>query len=210
MVTCAASAGMVLLNKAALSSFEFNAPMSLLFFQCVVCVALVRLSALLGKLEAKCPALSYTSSNYLHAFTHQGNQLATKTMPHDVNMGFTGIICIAYHVQHHSGSAAHTQMERLGGKAIDVINLCGKSYLTASLLTKEGCAGFIKVEPINFPIVKLWFPVNLIFVGMIFTSFFALKALGVPMATVLKNLTNLFTIGGDFLLYRKVRRPCQE
>ena len=53
--------------------------------------------------------------------------------------------------------------------------------------------------------MKLWFPVNLIFVGMIFTSFFALKALGVPMATVLKNLTNLFTIGGDFFLYRKVR-----
>jgi len=103
---------MVLLNKAALSSFNFNAPMSLLFFQCVVCVVLVRLSALLG---------------------------------------------------------------------------------------------FVRVEKFNPAIVRLWFPVNLIFVGMIFTSFFALKALGVPMATVLKNLTNLFTIGGDFLLYRKVR-----
>lgn len=102
---------MVLLNKAALSSFDFNAPMSLLFFQCVVCVALVQLSVLLG---------------------------------------------------------------------------------------------YIKIEPISLPIVRLWFPVNLIFVGMIFTSFFALKNLGVPMATVLKNLTNLFTIGGDFLLYRKV------
>jgi len=107
---CCASAGMVLLNKAALSSFNFNAPMSLLFFQCVVCVVLVRLSALLG---------------------------------------------------------------------------------------------FVRVEKFNPAIVRLWFPVNLIFVGMIFTSFFALKALGVPMATVLKNLTNLFTIGGDFLLYRK-------
>jgi GDP-mannose transporter len=40
---------------------------------------------------------------------------------------------------------------------------------------------------------------------MIWTSFFALKNLGVPMATVLKNLTNLFTIGGDYLLYGKVR-----
>jgi GDP-mannose transporter len=37
--------------------------------------------------------------------------------------------------------------------------------------------------------------------GMIWTSFFALKDLGVAMATVLKNLTNLFTIGGDWLLY---------
>jgi GDP-mannose transporter len=39
---------------------------------------------------------------------------------------------------------------------------------------------------------------------MIWTSFFALKNLGVPMATVLKNVTNLFTIGGDYLLYGKV------
>ena len=102
---------MVLLNKAALSSFDFNAPMSLLFFQCVVCVILVQLYS---------------------AF------------------------------------------------------------------------GYIKIEPMNKAIVKLWFPVNLIFVGMIFTSFFALKFLGVPMVTVLKNLTNLFTICGDYLLYRKV------
>lgn len=107
---CFASAGMVLLNKAALSSFSFNAPMSLLFFQCVVCVILVWLTALLG---------------------------------------------------------------------------------------------FIRLEPFNLAIIKIWFPVNLIFVGMIFTSFFALKDLGVPMATVLKNLTNLFTIVGDFVLFRK-------
>ena len=106
----AASAGMVLLNKAALSSFSFESPTSLLFFQCALCVVLVRASAVLG---------------------------------------------------------------------------------------------FIRLEPFNLEIVKLWFPVNLIFVGMIWTSFFALKSLGVPMATVLKNLTNLFTIGGDYFLYKK-------
>ena len=57
----------------------------------------------------------------------------------------------------------------------------------------------------SFKIAQVWIPVNIIFVGMIWTSFFALKNLGVPMATVLKNLTNLFTIGGDYLLYGKVR-----
>ena len=58
----------------------------------------------------------------------------------------------------------------------------------------------------SFKIARVWMPVNLIFVGMIWTSFFALKNLGVPMATVLKNVTNLFTIVGDYLLYGKVRR----
>ncbi len=86
-----------------------------------------------------------------------------------------------------------------------VRSLCRKRLLRPAI-----SAGFIRVESINLPIVKLWFPVNLIFVGMIFTSFFALKALGVPMATVLKNLTNLFTIGGDYFLYRKVRPHCRK
>ena len=57
----------------------------------------------------------------------------------------------------------------------------------------------------SFKIARVWMPVNMIFVGMIWTSFFALKNLGVPMATVLKNVTNLFTIVGDYLMYGKVR-----
>lgn len=38
----AASASMVLVNKAALSSFAFTAPAALLLFQCCVCVTLVQ------------------------------------------------------------------------------------------------------------------------------------------------------------------------
>ena len=45
---CVASASMVLLNKAALSSFDFNSTTSLLFFQCLVCVVLVKLAELVG------------------------------------------------------------------------------------------------------------------------------------------------------------------
>ena len=45
---CVASASMVLLNKAALSSFDFNSTTSLLFFQCLVCVVLVKVAELVG------------------------------------------------------------------------------------------------------------------------------------------------------------------
>ena len=50
---CIASGSMVLLNKAALSSFDFDAPTCLLFFQCLTCALLVRLASLFGlvKLE---------------------------------------------------------------------------------------------------------------------------------------------------------------
>jgi GDP-mannose transporter len=62
-------------------------------------------------------------------------------------------------------------------------------------------AGLVQVEPWNLRVVRIWLPVNAIFVGMIGTSFWALKGLNVAMVTVLKNLTNLFTIGGDFWFY---------
>jgi GDP-mannose transporter len=47
----------------------------------------------------------------------------------------------------------------------------------------------------------MWFPVNLIFVGMIWTSFYALKSMGVAMVTILKNLTNLIIIIGDYYFF---------
>jgi GDP-mannose transporter len=100
-----------LLNKAALSSFDFKAPDSLLFFQCALCVVLVRLFALFG---------------------------------------------------------------------------------------------YIKVEPFNWNIVRVWYPSNLIFVGMIITSFWALKDLGVATVTVLKNMTNLIVVSSEYFLYGRV------
>jgi GDP-mannose transporter len=42
-------------------------------------------------------------------------------------------------------------------------------------------AGLVKVEPIKFSIIRIWMPVNLVFVGMIGTSFWALRSLNVGM-----------------------------
>ncbi len=60
-----------------------------------------------------------------------------------------------------------------------------------------------RVQPWNWQIAQSWFPANIVFVGMLWTSFPALQLLGVGMVTVLKNLTNLFTIFGDIVLYNK-------
>ncbi|EFN57445.1 hypothetical protein CHLNCDRAFT_20838 [Chlorella variabilis] len=64
-------------------------------------------------------------------------------------------------------------------------------------------AGIVKLEPLNSHIIKIWLPVNLVFLGMIGTSFWALRSLNVGMVTVLKQLTNLFVLGGDYLLYNR-------
>ncbi|BDA51640.1 GDP-mannose transporter [Coccomyxa sp. Obi] len=108
---CFASGSMVLLNKAALSSWDFQSPILLLFFQCLSCCIFVAVLSVLN------------------------------------------LVCL---------------------------------------------------EPWNLEIVRLWLPVNVIFVGMIWSSFSALRNLGVPMATVLKNMTNIFTICGDYAFYGKV------
>ena len=74
-------------------------------------------------------------------------------------------------------------------------------FLCVSLVKITESLGLVKVEPFNPKIVRIWLPVNAIFVGMIGSSFWALQALNVAMVTVLKNLTNLFTIGGDYYFY---------
>ena len=107
---CSASISMVLLNKLVLSYFDFDAPNSLLFFQCVVAVVLVTLSNALGLLQ---------------------------------------------------------------------------------------------MDEFSWKVVRLWLPVNLIFVGMIWSGFYSLRSLGVAMVTLLKNLTNFIVIVGDWVFFKK-------
>ena len=52
-------------------------------------------------------------------------------------------------------------------------------------------------------LLQVWAPVNLIFVGMIVTSFYALKLIGVGMFTILKNLSNFITITGDWYFFNR-------
>mmetsp|Transcript_30967 Transcript_30967/g.52016 ORF Transcript_30967/g.52016 Transcript_30967/m.52016 type:complete len:366 (-) Transcript_30967:444-1541(-) len=63
--------------------------------------------------------------------------------------------------------------------------------------------GAIKLEPLSFKLIKVWAPVNFIFVGMIWTSFFSLKLLGVAMMTVLKNTTNILVVFGDIYWFNR-------
>lgn len=64
--------------------------------------------------------------------------------------------------------------------------------------------GWVKpLQPLTQNLVMLWFPVNLLFVGMIGSSFYALKQVGVGMVTVWKNLSNVVTAVGDVTIYQK-------
>ncbi|GAB4847766.1 GDP-mannose transporter gonst1 [Ancistrocladus abbreviatus] len=63
--------------------------------------------------------------------------------------------------------------------------------------------GLISTEPLTWKLIKVWLPVNFIFVGMLITSMFSLKYINVAMVTVLKNVTNVITAVGEMYLFNK-------
>ncbi|KAJ9523828.1 hypothetical protein QJQ45_020029 [Haematococcus lacustris] len=76
--------------------------------------------------------------------------------------------------------------------------------LTVVLVKACEVLGLIKpLQPLRRELVLVWFPVNLLFVAMIGSSFYALKLVGVGMVTVWKNLSNFVTAMGDLFLFGK-------
>ncbi|GAB2279153.1 hypothetical protein Dimus_013808 [Dionaea muscipula] len=63
--------------------------------------------------------------------------------------------------------------------------------------------GVVSAEPLTWKLMKVWLPVNFIFVGMLITSMFSLKYINVAMVTVLKNVTNVITAVGETYLFSK-------
>jgi GDP-mannose transporter len=61
--------------------------------------------------------------------------------------------------------------------------------------------GVVEYPSFELIVAKAWLPVNLLFIGMLCSGFISLSYLSIPMATVLKNLTNMFTIFGDWYLF---------
>lgn len=64
-------------------------------------------------------------------------------------------------------------------------------------------SGAIVTEPVTWRLVKVWFPVNCLFVGMLVTSTYSLKFMNVAMVTILKNVTNLITACGEIYFFNK-------
>jgi GDP-mannose transporter len=81
--------------------------------------------------------------------------------------------------------------------------LCFQCALAATLVKLCELAGLVKLQPLKRDLVSIWFPVNLIFVGMIGSSFYALQHVGVAMVTVWKNVSNFVTAVCDVTIYKK-------
>uniref|UniRef100_A0A2P2L9Y6 GDP-mannose transporter GONST1-like n=1 Tax=Rhizophora mucronata TaxID=61149 RepID=A0A2P2L9Y6_RHIMU len=78
-----------------------------------------------------------------------------------------------------------------------------QNLISVIIVSMLSSLGFISVEPLTGRLIKVWLPVNAIFVGMLITSMFSLKYINVAMVTVLKNVTNVITAVGEMYLFNK-------
>lgn len=63
--------------------------------------------------------------------------------------------------------------------------------------------GVVSVEKLDWKLVRVWTPVNLIFVGMLVSGMYSLKYINIAMVTILKNMTNILTALGEIYMFQK-------
>lgn len=61
--------------------------------------------------------------------------------------------------------------------------------------------GWVEFANFDMNMAKEWLPLNILFIGMLCTSFFSLVYVSVPMVTIFKNMTNLLTVFGDWYFF---------
>nr|XP_043622960.1 GDP-mannose transporter GONST2-like [Erigeron canadensis] len=66
-----------------------------------------------------------------------------------------------------------------------------------------GFSGVVSLEKLNWKLIKVWIPVNLIFVAMLVSGMYSLKHINIAMVTILKNVTNILTAVGELYIFRK-------
>ncbi|KAJ3681465.1 hypothetical protein LUZ60_015954 [Juncus effusus] len=78
-----------------------------------------------------------------------------------------------------------------------------QNFVSVSIVSMLSLFGIISTEPLNWKLIRVWLPVNFIFVGMLITSMFSLKHINVAMVTILKNVTNVMTALGETYMFNK-------
>ncbi|XP_078152550.1 golgi nucleotide sugar transporter 1 isoform X1 [Carex rostrata] len=78
-----------------------------------------------------------------------------------------------------------------------------QNFVSVIVVSILSLSGMISTEPLTWRLVRVWLPVNFIFVGMLITSMFSLKHINVAMVTILKNVTNVITALGETYLFGK-------
>ncbi|PWZ16948.1 GDP-mannose transporter GONST1 [Zea mays] len=78
-----------------------------------------------------------------------------------------------------------------------------QNIVSVTIVSTLSLSGVVPTEPLTWNLIKVWLPVNIIFVGMLITSMFSLKYINVAMLTILKNVANVLTASGETYFFKK-------
>ncbi|KAK3206495.1 hypothetical protein Dsin_020541 [Dipteronia sinensis] len=78
-----------------------------------------------------------------------------------------------------------------------------QNLISTLVVVVFGFFGAVSVEKLNWKLIKIWIPVNIIFVGMLVSGMYSLKYINIAMVTILKNVTNILTAIGELYIFRK-------
>ncbi|KAJ3681960.1 hypothetical protein LUZ60_014533 [Juncus effusus] len=78
-----------------------------------------------------------------------------------------------------------------------------QNIICVIIIMALGLCRLISTEKFTWKLVRVWLPVNFIFLGMLVTSMYSLNYMNIAMVTILKNMTNILTAIGEIYLFRK-------
>ncbi|GMP89615.1 hypothetical protein CsSME_00041108 [Camellia sinensis var. sinensis] len=78
-----------------------------------------------------------------------------------------------------------------------------QNLISTVIVLVLGFWGAVSLEKLNWNLIKVWIPVNVIFIGMLVSGMYSLKYINIAMVTILKNVTNILTAIGEFYIFRK-------
>ncbi|KAH1115113.1 hypothetical protein J1N35_008491 [Gossypium stocksii] len=78
-----------------------------------------------------------------------------------------------------------------------------QNLISCVVVAMLGLCRAVSVEKLNWKLIRVWLPVNIIFVGMLVSGMYSLKYINIAMVTILKNMTNILTAIGEYYVFRK-------
>ncbi|WOL18671.1 GDP-mannose transporter GONST1 isoform X1 [Canna indica] len=78
-----------------------------------------------------------------------------------------------------------------------------QNFIAVIIVLALQLMGIVSTERLTWKLIRVWLPVNLIFVSMLVTGMYSLKYINVAMVTILKNMTNILTAIGEVYLFRR-------
>ncbi|KAB1228049.1 GDP-mannose transporter GONST2 [Morella rubra] len=78
-----------------------------------------------------------------------------------------------------------------------------QNLISTAIVLILGLCRAVSLEKLSWKLIRVWLPVNVIFIGMLLSGMYSLKYINIAMVTILKNMTNILTAIGELYLFRK-------